>query len=44
MTTILSMAVIMSTASYTKNNKIELYLHFKNTQEQPFEFGVVEEN
>ena len=40
---IVSMDMIMSKASYTKNNKIELYLHFKNTRERRSEFGVMEE-
>ena len=31
--TIVYMGIITSTASYTKNNKIKLYLHFKMTQE-----------
>ena len=41
---IVTMAMITSTDSYTKNNKIELYLHFEKTRERRFEFGAVEEN
>ena len=29
---IVSMAMIASAASYTKNHKIELYIHFKKTR------------
>ena len=38
------MAMMASTALYTKNNKIKLYLRFKNTRERRSEFGAVGEN
>ena len=41
---IVSMHMMTSTYSYTKSNKIKLYLHYKTTQERRFEFGAVEEN
>ena len=44
MAMIVSMAMITSTDSYTKNNKIEIYLHYKNNRERRFESGAVEGN